>query len=300
MGGRFISQDKTIFNPLLKAFDSHCSSITGLTMLLCLSPHLSLLLVTTLWILLPISYIAMEEPRNINNPSLNPKSFKEIPYSPLESNSSDASKTRLSIIEMLSLLWQTAPLFIGMFVSTFCKQLLVSGVMTTMAFSDDSVTPRNQYLLYVLASGAGDLLGRPYLGYLSYCGIEDNFTIRKPWFLSSLNVFILIIMVFVSWFRFGFLSHVYTVVVVPFLNTFLAGIVFVNTFQFAGEGLSVIERRFCRAFLTGALWAANLAVALIGLTVEYQLREHCTDIREDIACFTRSHTAWDPSLSCAF
>ena len=61
----------------------------------------------------------------------------------------------------------------------------------------------------------------------------------------------------------------------------------------------MIERRFCRAFLTGALWAANLAVALTGLTVEYQLREHCTDIREDIACFTRSHTAWDPSLSCA-
>ena len=225
LGGRFISQDKNLFSPLFMAFDSPCSSITGLTMLLCLSPHLSLLLVTTLWILLPISYIAMEEPRNINNPgpSLNPKSFKEIPYSPLASNSSDASKTRLSIIELLSLLWQTEPLFIGMFVSIFCKQLLVSGVMTTMAFSDDSVTPRNQYLLYVLASGAGDLLGRPYLGYLSYCGIEDNFTIRKPWFLSSLNAFILIIMVLVSWFRFGFLSHVYTVAVVPFVNTFCRG-----------------------------------------------------------------------------
>ena len=156
-------------SPLISPFmvvDLPCSSFTGLTMLICLSPKISLLLVTSLWILLPISYIAMEEPSNGNNPNPKPKSFKEIPYSSLESNSSEGtSNTRLSIIEMLSLLWQTQPLFIGLFVSNFCKQLLVSGVMTTMVYSNVSVTPRNQYLLYVLASGTGDLLGRPYLGY---------------------------------------------------------------------------------------------------------------------------------------
>jgi len=242
----------------------------------------------------------MEEPSNSNHPNHNPKSFKEIPYSPLnESNSSaDDSRTRLSVIEMLSLLWQTEPLFIGLFISNFSKQLLVSGVMTTMAFPNDSVTPRNQYLLYVLASGTGDLIGRPYLGYLCYCGIADKFAIRKPWFLSMLNVFIVIFMVFVSWFRFGFLSHLYAASAVPLLNTLLAGIVFVNTFQFAGEDLGVVKRRFCIAFLTGALWAANLAVALIGLIVEYQLREHCEYTFEDVACFTRSPTPWDPSSSC--
>ena len=187
-----------------------------------------------------------------------------------------------------------------MFVSGFCKQILVNGVITTIAFSNDLVTPRNQYLLYVLASGAGDVLGRPYLGYLSCCGIEDKFAIRRPWFLLLLNVFIVTFMVFNSWFRFGFLSHVYTVAAVPLVNSFLAGVVFVNTFQFAGEGLSVVERRFCRALLTGALWTANLAVALTGLTVEYQLREHCVYVFENVACFTRSPTAWDPSASCIF
>ena len=223
-------------------------------MVICLSPQISLLLVTTLWILLPVSYIAMEKPSNSHDPNPNPKSYKEIPYSPLESNSiDDASETRFSITELFSLLWQTEPLFIGLFVSNFCKQLLVTGVMTTMAFSNDSVAPRNQYLLYVLASGTGDLLGRPYLGYLSKCGIADKFAIRKPWILSLLNVFIVIFMVFVAWFRFEFLSHVYAAAVVPLLNSFVAGMVFLNTFQFAGEGLSVVERRFCRAFLTGAL-----------------------------------------------
>ena len=270
-------------------------------MLICLSPKISLLLVTTLWILLPISYIALEEPSNSSHPNPKPKSFKEIPYSPLESNSSDdGSRPKLSIIEMLSLLWQTEPLFIGLFVSIFCKQLLVNGVMTTMVYSNVSVTPRNQYLLYVLASGTGELLGRPYLGYLSNCRIADKFAIRKPWFLSLLNVFILIFMVFVSWFRFGFLSHLYAATAVPLLNSFLAGIVYVNTFQLSGEGLGVVEKRFCRAFLTGALWSSNLAVALIGLTVESQLREHCVYVFEDGDCFTRSLIAWEPSASCVF
>ena len=294
-GGRCSYHDKNIF----MVFDLHCLLFTGMTMVLCLSPQISLLLVTILWILLPISYIVMEKPSNSDHSNPNPKSFKEIPYSPLESNSSDdASETRFTIIEMLSLLWQTEPLFIGLFVSNFCKQLLVSGVMTTMAFANDSVAPRNQYLLYVLASGTGDLLGRPYLCYLSSCRIADKFAIRKPWILSLLNVFIVSFMVFVAWFHFGFLSHVYTAALVPFLSSFLAGLVFVNTFQFAGEGMSSVERRFCRAFLTGALWLANLAVALISLNVEYQLREHCEYTFEDVACFTRSSSAWHPSASC--
>ena len=281
------------------AFDLYCHLFPGMTMVICLSPQISLLLVTTLWVLLPVSYIVMENPSNGDHPNPNPKSFKEIPYSPLESNSGDdASETKLTIIEMLSLLWQTKPLFLGLFASNVCKQLLVAGVMTTVAFSNDLVAPRNQYLLYVLASGTGDLLGRPYLGYLSNCGIADNFAIRKPWILSLLNVFIVIFMVFVAWFHFGFLSHVYTAAVVPLLNSFVTGIVFVNTFYFAGEGLSVVERRFCRAFLVGAFWAANLAVALISLNVEYQLREHCEYTFEDVACFTRSSTAWNPSASC--
>ncbi|XP_078373960.1 uncharacterized protein LOC144657490 [Oculina patagonica] len=268
----------------------------GLTMLACLSPQISLLLNTALWILLPISYNAMEEPSNSNQPSPHPTSYKEIPYSPIESYTSNTSESRLSSTEMLSLVWQTQPLFIGLFVSGVCRQLLVSGVMTTIAFSDVSFTPRNQYLLYVLASGAGDILGRPYLGYLSLCGIEDKFSVRKPWFLALINIFILIFMVFVSWFR--FVSHVYTAVAIVFVNTLIQGVVYLNTFQFAGEGLSVAERRFCRAFLTGALWASMMAVALVGLTVEYQLREHCVYSFDDVTCFTRSPTAWDPSVSC--
>ena len=267
-------------------------------MLACLSPQVSLLLITALWLLLPISYIAIEEPSNRNHPNPHPTSYQEIPYSPIKSNSSSPSETRLSINDMLSLAWQTLPLFIGLFVSNFCKQLLVSGVMTTIAFPNVVFTPRNQYLLYVFASGVGDLLGRPYLGYLSRCGIDDKFTVKKPWLLALLNVSILIFMVFASWFRFWFVSHFYACAAIVMVNTLIAGIVFLNTFQFAGEGLSVAERRFCRALLTGSLWTANLAVALIGLTVENQLREHCVYSFDEDACFTRSPTAWDPSVSC--
>ncbi|XP_078373961.1 uncharacterized protein LOC144657491 [Oculina patagonica] len=269
---------------------------TGLTMLACLSPQVSLLLLTVLWILLPISYSVMEEPRNSNHPNPHPTSFKEIPYSPVVSNSSNTSESRLSCNEMLSLVWQTQPLFIGLFVSCFCKTLLVSGVMTTIAFPNIPVTPRNQYLLYVLASGAGDILGRPYLGFLPFCGIEDKFTVRKPWLLVLVNVFIVIFMVLVSWFR--FLSHFFTAAALVLVNTLVTGVVYVNSFQFVGEGLGVEERWFCRALLTGPLSMAHMSVGLIGLTVEYQLREHCVYSFDDVTCFTRSSTAWDPSVSC--
>ena len=267
-------------------------------MLACLSPQVSLLLITALWILLPISYIAIEDPSNRNHPSPHPTSYKEIPYSPLKSYYGNTSESSLSVSEMLPLVWQTLPPFIGLYVSNVCKQLLISGVMTTIAFSNVPFTPRNQYLLYVFASGVGDLLGRPYLCYVSRCGIEDKCTFRKPWFLVLLNIFILLLMVFVSWYRFWFLFNFYTGAALVMVNTLLTGMVFLTAFQFAGEGLSIVKRRFCRAFLTGSLWTANVAVALIGLTVEYHLQEHCVYSFDQAACLTRSPTAWDPSVSC--
>ena len=265
-------------------------------MLACLSPQVSLLLATALWILLPISYIAMEEPSPSNPPSPHPTSFKEVPYSPVESIFSNTSESRLSISDMLSLVWQTQPRFIAFFESNFCSKLLLNGVVTSIAFSDVPFTPRNQYLLYVLASGAGDLLGRSYLGFVNCCGVEDKFTIKNPWFLVLLNVLIVIFMVFVSWFR--FLSHGYIAAAIVFVNTFVGGMVYVNSLQFVGEGLSVAERRFCRALLIGALWSSNTAAALVSLTVEYQLREHCVHFFHDVACLTRSPTVWEPSASC--
>ena len=267
-------------------------------MLACLSPEVSLLLVTSLWILFPISYIAIEDPNNdTGRPNSNQKSFKEIPYSPIGSDTGNVPESpKLSYIEMLSLAWQTLPLFTGLLVSNICKQLLVSGVVTTIAFTNAPVIPRNQYLLYVLASGAGDLLGRPYIGYLSFCGLADKCTVRRTWILVICNVFILTFMVLVSLFR--FLPYFYMAVITVMVNSFLAGVVFPNSFLLAGEGLGVAEKRFCRAMLTGALWTGNMAVALIGLATESALRKHCLLNFSELSCYTRSSTAWDPSTAC--
>ena len=265
-------------------------------MLACLSPEYSLLLVAALWILFPISYISMEERSNIIHPSPPPTSHKEIPYSPIESHSSDTAESKLSCNDMLLLAWKTQVLFIALFVSIFCKQLLLNSVVSTIAFDNVSITPRNQFLIYVLAYGAGDLIGRPYIGVLSLCGIEDKLIVKKTWILAFVQVSILIFMMFVSWFR--FLSHFHSAVVLVVVNSMLSGMVFANTFNTAGEGLSVEERRFCRALLTGALWSANLAVALIGLDTEARLLEHCLLLFPRVSCYTRSRTVWAPSTSC--
>jgi len=111
-------------------------------------------------------------------------------------------------------------------------------VVTTIAFANAPFTPRNQYLLYVLASGVGDVLGRPYLEYLSWCRLQEECIVRKSWIPAFFNVVVVIFMAFASWFR--FLSHFLVAAVLVMVNTSLSGVVYVNSFRNAGEGLSAV------------------------------------------------------------
>ena len=188
---------------------------------------------------------------------------------------------------MLFLTWKIQKLFIPLFVGMFCKNLLLSGIVTTIAFTNIPITPRNQYLLYTLAYGTGELLSRSYLGYLSLCAIEDKFVFKKTWIPALLQVFVTMFIVFDSWFR-----------LMVTLNNFLLGILYVNSFLNAGEGLRAEEKRFCRAFLAGALWSSNIAATLISLNTEPRLRQHFLLFYSEVAYFTRSQTAWSRNISC--
>ena len=168
-------------------------------MLACWSPNSSLLLLSVLWILLPISYLLIKD---WSNCSYNPTSYKEVRYISVESDANqEPGGSKLSRKDMLFLTWKIQKLFIPLFVGMFCKNLLLSGIVTTIAFTNIPITPRNQYLLYTLAYGTGELLGRPYLGYLSLCAIEDKFVFKKTWIPALLQVFVTMSMVFDSWFR---------------------------------------------------------------------------------------------------
>ena len=145
-------------------------------------------------------------------------------------------------------------------------------------------------------SGTGELLSRPYLGYLSLCAIEDKFVFKKTWIPALLQVFVTMFMVFDSWFR--LIPELYLALAMVTLNNFLLGILYVNSFLNAGEGLRAEEKRFCRAFLAGALWSSNIAASLISLNTEPRLRQHCRLFYSEVACYTRSQTAWSRNISC--
>ena len=269
----------------------------GLTMLACLSSDVSFLLLTLLWISFPVSYIAMEKQNDGISPSRKSTSYKEIPYSPVKSDCGGVPESKLFCNQMLTLVWHTLPVYMELFVSPICKQSVVNGVVTTIAFANAPVTPRNQYLLYVLASGVGDVLGRPYLGYLSWCGFaQEKCIVSKSWIPAFFNVAIVNFMVFASWFR--FLPHFYVAVVLVIVTSLLTGVVYVNSFHNAGEGLSVEEERFCRTLMTGTMWAPNVAVALITMDTESRLRKHCLLLFPEVSCYIMSPTAWTPSTSC--
>lgn len=201
-------------------------------MLACWSPNSSLLLLSVLWILLPISYLLIKDWSNCSH---NPASYKEVRYISFESDSNQESGgSKLSRKDMLFLTWKIQKLFIPLLVGMFCKNLLLSGVVTTIAFTNIPITPRNQYLLYTLAYGTGELLSRPYLGYLSLCAIEDKFVFKKTWIPALLQVFVTMFMVFDSWFR--LIPELYLALALVTLNNFLLGILYVNSFLNAGEG----------------------------------------------------------------
>ena len=263
-------------------------------MLVCWSPNSSLLLLSVLWILLPISYLLIKD---WSNCSYNPTSYKEVRYISVESDANqEPGGSKLSRKNMLFLTWKIQKLFIPLFVGMFCKNLLLSGIVTTIAFTNIPITPRNQYLLYTLAYGTGELLSRSYLGYLSLCAIEDKFVFKKTWIPALLQVFVTKFMVFDSWFR--LIPELYLALAMVTLNNFLLGILYVNSFLNAGKGLRAEEKRFCRAFLVGALWTSNIAASLISLNTEPRLRQHCLLFYSEVAYFTRSQTAWSRNISC--
>ena len=263
-------------------------------MLACWSPNSSLLLPSVLWILLPISYLLIKDWSNCNQ---NLTSYKQVRYISVESDvNEEPGGSKLSRKDMLFLTWKIQKLFIPLLVGMFCKNLLLSGVVTTIAFTNIPITPRNQYLLYALAYGTGDLLGRPYLGYLSLCAIEDKFVLKKTWIPALLQVFVTMFMVFDSWFR--MIPELYLALALVTLNNFLLRILYVNSFLHAGEGLRAGEKRFCRAFLAGALWSSNIAASLISLNTEPRLQPHCLLFYSEVACYTRSQTARSRNISC--
>ena len=264
---------------------------------MCLSPEVAHLLFALLWIIFPIAYKAISNLSDKIHEKSHPSWHKEVTYSPIEADY-DEHQSKLSWADMTRLVWKSQVPFMALFTSGFSKQLIVGGVVTTLAFDSTSLAPRNQYLLYMLALGCGELLGRAYLGILSLSTIENKFRIKKTWIFASGNFCLLVSMVFVSWFR--LFSSFYPVFAVVLVSAFVFGAVFVNSFHNAGEGLTMSEKRFCRALMAGAGWSANTAVALIGWDTEVKLRRQCLAFHPKVVCYTRSLTKWNPAENCVF
>ena len=267
-------------------------------MVACISPKTSMLIATGFWILLPICYGIMKRGDHFTE---EPSTFKTVTYTALNDSrgsGSNQSTVTLSIRYKLILTWETMPLFIGLFTRVFCRQLIITSVVTTISFSSLWATPRTQYLLYVLGYGTGEFLGRSYLMFLSVCGLEKYFVVRKTWLLTFMNVVFLNGFVLVSWCRYGFLNNSFVVFGMIFINSVCSGIVFTCNLLQAGEDKQEVEKKFCRAILCCIISLGAVVVSLLGLDLEYQLRVHCLQTLPLSDCYTRSMTAWNASNAC--
>ena len=117
-------------------------TFAGLTTLVCLSPQVTHLLLALLWILFPIAYKGMDGLSDKIRDKSHQTSYTEVPYSPIEAED-DEVQSKLSCADMTRLVWKSQVPFMALFTSSFSKQLLVGGVVTTLAFEKTSVAPRN-------------------------------------------------------------------------------------------------------------------------------------------------------------
>ena len=258
---------------------------SGLTVLASLSDQVSFLILTTLWISIPICYfIITSDQRETSN--LNPTSFEGVPYRPIQQHSDDALKPELCPSDMLLLVWNSLNQLIAMMTSTMSRSLMLNGVVSTMSFTNVSITPRNQFIYYVLGAGICDFIGRSYLLYSSWCKENEYLVVKRTWIPALANAAILIVMVLASWFR--FIPSFFAVAGLVATNALLSSIVFVNSFHNVGDELRGLEKMFCRSLMVSAIGLANMTVAVIGFDTESRLRKHCLLFLSVQNCFTRS------------
>ena len=184
---------------------------------------------------------------------------------------------------------QMMPGLISIFITCFSEYMIIQNVVTTLAFPHVPFKPRDHYQYYIVALMGGEVVGRSYLVVLSYIKAEWAEKAKFPylWVLSTIEVMLLLFFVFAAWYR--FITSVWIVLLLLFVNGAVFGLAYVNAIAFFKDSFKDSYEEFAMGFFLVAITGGVFASALLGLYVEPILREHCTmSINNSDVCFTRS------------
>ena len=167
--------------------------------------------------------------------------------------------------------------------------MIIQAVITTLAFPNASIRPRDHYQYYIFMIMGGEVIGRSYLVILSYFKEEWVEKAKFPylWVLSVIQVAHLLFLTLAAWYR--FLPHVWIVLLLLFTCGVAIGVFYVNALTFCRDRFEGRYNEFAMGYIIMGVNAGILFASLLGLHTEPLLREHCTVLVNNTDfCFTRS------------
>ena len=269
-----------------------------MTTWLCVPPSTTLMTMLFLPPLLIIFHLSMKKKQGCQTER--PGQDGTTQYSLLdEGNSKSAQNDQdiLTLSEKCEAIAENAALGLSFFLGYVGEFLLLSGIVTTLAFPSAPFGPRETYQYYVFVFVIGEVIGRSYGLALTCLKIHLPSVTRHTWIFTLFIAASLLFMFLAAWFR--FLDNVWTVLIVVHFVGLNAGALYVNTFTTCGLGSSTRDKKFSRAFLTAAMGGGALLASLLGLFVEEELKQRCYEIsHQPEFCLTRAQQGWDAS-SCS-
>ena len=231
--------------------------------------------------------------------------YEKLPLS--ENTSSDEQNATpehgLTWEEKFSVTKQILPYITFLFLTYFAEYLSNHSVITTLAFSNSSFSPRDHYQYYIVCYQVGKFLGRSHIFLLSCtCSkVVPYVRVKKTWIFALIEMAHLMFFTFASWFR--FVPHVSIVLILCVTEGFVAGSMYVNSAHTVSEVVSdPKQREFALGLLTIGNGIGKLTAGLVGLHLEPQLKIHCVyDLELQDQCITRYSTesGWETNMRCS-
>lgn len=245
----------------------------------------------------PVQFGAVTAPKKEDHEDV---LYRPINASP-DQDEKPASCPRLPRGEKLQVALKILPFIIPLFLSFFAEYMSNSSVLTTIAFPNSNVLPRDHYLYYSLSYRIGKFVGRSYLFFFAcFPDMAEFLKCRKTWIFAVLEMAHLIVFLFESWYH--FVSYISVVIVMCSTLGLVAGMIVLHSPHAVANYVTPEEKEFALGLLTTGNAVGAFLAGLVGLYVEPFLTKECvTHFAEDQAfCFTRhsNMTGWDTNIHC--
>lgn len=206
-----------------------------------------------------------------------------------DEESHEQNYEKLSTLDKLNVAVKIIPYIFFLLVTYFAEYLSNHAVITTLAFPESSLSPRDHYPYYMLAYHFGKFIGRSHIFVISCFspGLLGRVLVRKTWILAVIAVVHLVVFFLMSWYR--VVTHFEVVIALCITEGFTAGSMYVNSVHTVSEIIKETKHKeFALGLLTVGDATGKLLAGVAGLWQEPFLRRHCLEELDlGVYCFTR-------------